>query len=207
VVKVPGQRADARRNREAILDAARERFADLGLDCQMEDVANSAGVGIGTVYRHFPNKDALIEALIEDRMGRLAKRATEALEEDDPWQAFCDLMRWSGRLSAEDRGLSGVLTQRTQSCGAVAARSGLADATQKLIRKAQRSGQMRRDMEVEDVPTFMCGLGGVFGAPAESVPAQNWERFLALMLDGMRAPSNTTTQRLPKVQGSLTPDS
>jgi len=197
------QRADAKRNREAILEAARDRFAEQGLDCQMEDVASSAGVGIGTVYRHFPNKEALIEALIEDRMGRLTQATNEALDREDPWDAFCELMRWSGRLSAEDRALTGVLTQRPQSCSAVALKSGLADATQQLIGKAQRAGQMRKDVVVEDVPTFMCGLGGVIGAHPDSVPAQNWERFLGLMLDGMRAPDNTKTQRLPKARGSL----
>jgi AcrR family transcriptional regulator len=202
-VAKPGQRADARRNREAIVVAARERFGELGLDCQMEDVARSAGVGIGTVYRHFPNKGALIEALIEERFTRLAERANEALEQEDPWEAFCDLMRWSARLSAEDRDLSGVLTQRPESCGISASKTGLPEATAKLIRKAQRSGQMRKDVVVEDVPTFMCGLGGVIGAPADSVPAQNWERLLGLVLDGMRAPGNTETRRLPKPKGSL----
>src|SRR5688572_1538603 len=83
-------RSDARRNREAVLVAARERLGQCGLDCQMEDIARTAGVGVGTVYRHFPTKDDLIVALVGDRFARLAERAAEALSEDDPWEAFCD---------------------------------------------------------------------------------------------------------------------
>ena len=78
----------------------------------MEDVARSAGVGVGTVYRHFPNKEALIDALIERRFERLAERATEALKQEDPWEAFCDLMRYSAEYSARDRALSDLLSQR-----------------------------------------------------------------------------------------------
>jgi AcrR family transcriptional regulator len=191
----PRQRADARRNREAILEAARDRFGECGLECQMEDVARAASVGVGTVYRHFPNKEALIEALIQRRFERIAEKATEALEQDDPWEAFCELMRWSAEYSADDRALSDLLSQRPASGRASAAKSGLVETTEKLIRKAQRSGQMRKDVVVEDVPTIMCGLGSVIGAHEESMPALNWERFLALLLDGMRAPGG---QRLPK---------
>ena len=189
------QRADARRNREAILEAARERFGEMGLECQMEDVARSAGVGVGTVYRHFPNKEALLEALIERRFEHLAERATEALEQEDPWEAFCELMRYSAEYSARDRALSELLSQRPASGRASATKTGLVETTEKLIRKAQRTGQMRKDVLVEDVPTIMCGLGSVMGAHEESMPALNWERFLALLLDGMRAPGG---QKLPK---------
>ena len=179
-------RADAQRNRDAVLEAARKLFAEHGNDAQMDEIARKAGVGVGTVYRHFPNKEALIEALIQRRFERIAEKATEALEQDDPWEAFCELMRWSAEYSADDRALSELLSQRPASGRASAAKSGLVDTTEKLIRK---------DVVVEDVPTIMCGLGSVIGAHEESMPALNWERFLALLLDGMRAPGG---QRLPK---------
>jgi AcrR family transcriptional regulator len=191
----PGQRADARRNRELVIEAARERFSELGLDCQMEDVARTAGVGVGTVYRHFPNKEALIDALIDDRFDRITEKAAEALEQDDPWQAFCELMRWSAQYQAQDRALSELLSQRPASGRRSAAKAGLLETTDKLIRKAQRSGQMRKDIVVGDVPTILCGLGGVLGAHEESMPALNWERFLAIMLEGLRAPG---AAKLPK---------
>jgi AcrR family transcriptional regulator len=194
-VAKPGQRADARRNRELVIEAARERFGKCGLDCQIEDVARTAGVGVGTVYRHFPNKEALLDALIDDRFERIAEKADEALARDDPWEAFCDLMRWSAAYQADDRALSELLSQRPASGRRSAVKAGLVETTEKLIRKAQRNGQMRKDVVVEDVPTILCGLGGVVGAHEESMPALNWERFLAIMLDGMRAPG---TQKLPK---------
>jgi AcrR family transcriptional regulator len=184
----PTMRADARRNREAVLTAARERFGECGLECQMEDVARSAGVGVGTVYRHFPTKDDLFAALVRDRFERMAARATQALAEDDPWQAFCDLMRDAAELQVRDRALSEFLGSQPQLGQHAAAESGLADLTAELISKAQRAGGMRKDAVVEDVPTLICGLGAVTAGAAGNMPEMNWERYVEIMLDGLRAP-------------------
>jgi AcrR family transcriptional regulator len=196
----PALRADARRNREAIKQAARKCFAEHGFDCQMEDIARTAGVGVGTVYRHFPNKEALLDALVADRFERIAEETAKALEEEDAWQAFCDVMRWSAHYQAEDRGLSEVLGSRPLVGEAAAAKSGLVELTQKLIRKAQRAGKMRKDLMVEDIPTMICGLSAVTGSADGSMPAMNWERFLEVMLDGMRAPGST---KLPPPRARL----
>lgn len=184
----PPLRADARRNREAVLAAARERFGELGTECQMEDIARTAGVGVGTVYRHFPNKEALIGALVRDRFDRLAERAAEALEEDDPWDAFCDFMRFSAGLKASDRGLTERLASEPSLCGEAVRESGLMDLTAELIAKAQGSGKMRSDFTVEDVPTMLRGIGQLSAAENQGVPGPGWERFLEIMLDGLRAP-------------------
>ena len=200
VVAAPSQRADARRNREAILAAARKIFKEGGSQCPVEDIAKEAGVGVGTVYRHFPNKEALVDALIDQRFEHIAERAAEALEKDDQWEAFCELMRYSAAYQADDRGLSELLSQRPARGRESALKTGLSDTTEKLVRKAQRSGQMRKDVLIEDVPTIMCGLGGVIGAHEESMPALNWERFLALLLEGMRAPGH---EKLPKPKAVL----
>ena len=181
-------RADARRNREAVLVAARERFGECGLECQMEDIARSAGVGVGTVYRHFRTKDELIAALVTDRFERLAERATEALEEDDPWEAFCEVMRFAAAVQVRDRGLSQFLRSEPQLGERAAVESGLAAAMAELIAKSQRAGAMRPDAVVEDVPTLICGLGAVTGGAVGSLPSLNWERYLEIMLDGLRAP-------------------
>src|SRR5437764_14546712 len=85
-------RADARRNRDAVLAAAKKLFADQGLDAQMPDVARAANVGVGTVYRHFATKDDLIAALVADRFERLAEKAREGLEAPDPWNGFAALI-------------------------------------------------------------------------------------------------------------------
>src|SRR3954471_21395999 len=99
------QRADARRNRAAVIEAAKKLFADEGLDAQMPDVAKAAKVGVGTVYRHFPTKDDLIAALAAGRFELLAERAQEALEEEDPWGSLCDFIRFAAQIQADDRGL------------------------------------------------------------------------------------------------------
>src|SRR5438270_9450004 len=96
-------RADARRNHEAVIAAARKLFADQGLEAQMPDVARVAKVGVGTVYRHFPTKDALIAALVADRFERLAEKAHEGLQADDAWDGICEFIRFSARIQAADR--------------------------------------------------------------------------------------------------------
>jgi AcrR family transcriptional regulator len=184
----PKLRADARRNREAVLAAARKRFAKCGLECQMEDIAGTAGVGVGTVYRHFPTKDDLIAALVTDRFERLAERAEEALAQQDPWRAFCDLMRHSAAVTVRDRALSEVISSQPELGQREAVRSGLADLTATLIAKAQRAGGMRGDAVVEDVPTLICALGAVTAGAAGNMPELNWERYVEIMLDGLRAP-------------------
>lgn len=181
-------RADARRNREAVLVAAREQFGKFGLDCQMEDIARRAGVGVGTVYRHFQTKDDLIAALVTDRFQRLAERARDALAEGDPWQAFCSWMRFAAGLQVRDRGLSEFMSSQPQLAEHEAVSSGLAAVMEELVAAAQRAGGMRKDAVVEDVPTLICALGAVMAGAAESMSSMNWERFVAIMLDGLRAP-------------------
>src|SRR6476660_4133093 len=99
------QRSDARRNRGRIVTAARRCMARKGLDAQMEEIARSAGVGVGTVYRHFPTKEDLVEALAMARFERLAELGRKALQTEDPWGAFEDFMRASARIQNDDRAL------------------------------------------------------------------------------------------------------
>jgi AcrR family transcriptional regulator len=187
----PRLRADARRNREAVLAAARKRFAKCGLECQMEDIARTAGVGVGTVYRHFPTKGDLIAALVADRFQRLAERAKEALAEEDSWKAFCDLMRYSAEVQVRDRALSEIISSQPQLGQHEAVASGLVDTTTELIARAQDAGEMRKDAVIEDVPTLICGLGAVT-AGAGNMPELNWDRYVEIMLDGLRAPGVNT---------------
>src|ERR671929_2362335 len=101
-------RADARRNREKVLAAARAVFSENGRDAQMDDVARRAGVGVGTVYRHFPTKEALIEALVVDAFETIAAHAHDALAIEDPWEAFTSVMWRGAEVMAGDRALSEV---------------------------------------------------------------------------------------------------
>src|SRR3954447_5600139 len=97
-------RSDAERNRQRILAAAAEVFAERGLGVSLDDVAAAAGVGVGTVYRRFPDKDSLIEALFEQKIHGIEELARTSLEIEDAWEAFSGFMRAMCRMQAEDRG-------------------------------------------------------------------------------------------------------
>lgn len=180
------QRADARRNRERVLEAGRERFAERGLETQMEEVARAAGVGVGTVYRHFPTKEDLLQALADDRFESLAAAAREALEDDDPWQGFVGYMTYAARVMAEDRGLSEAMDQLPGLCQASAARVGMLELTGDVLARAQESGELRADLVPEDVPALVCGLGRAVRSEVER-PTMSWQRFLEIILAGLRA--------------------
>jgi AcrR family transcriptional regulator len=187
-------RADARRNREAVIAAAKELFAEEGLDAQMPDIAKAAKVGVGTVYRHFPTKDDLLEALIVARFEAIAERGRKALEEaeDDPWRAFCEFMEFSVERQANDRALSQVMASRADLMQRHAESSGVFEMSGKLLAMAQKSGDLRKDAEAWDVPMIICGLGHVTQAAraGKMAPGMSWERFLAIVLDGLRAPGS-----------------
>src|SRR5215211_3742812 len=101
-------RADAERNRQRILEAAREVFADRGLDVTLDDIARHAGVGVGTAYRRFPNKEALVEALMVERIGELEALAQECLAQPDPWEGVAGYLERALAMQAADRGLKEV---------------------------------------------------------------------------------------------------
>jgi AcrR family transcriptional regulator len=188
------RRADALRNREAVIAAARMLFADQGLDAQMPDVAKAANVGVGTVYRHFPTKDDLIAALVAERFERLAERARRGLESPDAWEGVADFIRFAAQIQAEDRGLCEVMGSRPQLMNAAAQAAGLPELCDRLVKRAQRSRQLRADLDWEDIPMIACGLGSATRAtPAPS--SGRWPRLVEIILDGLRAPGS---QKLPQ---------
>jgi AcrR family transcriptional regulator len=181
-------RADARRNRKAVIEAAKNLFSEQGLDAQMPDVARAAGVGVGTVYRHFPAKDDLIAALAEERFRRLADRAREALAEPDAWEAFREFLRFAGQIQADDRGLCEVMGSRPEIMNAAAFASGLRELNVELVKRAQETGKLRDDLEWEDIPMIACGIGQIARFEENHPAAGRWERLLAIILDGLQAP-------------------
>ena len=184
----PTLRADARRNRERILAAAREQFAAHGLDVHMEQIAGAAGVGIGTVYRHFPAKEGLLQALADERFAFFAEKARAALDDPDAWKGFCELIRESARVTAEDRALSQAMDQLPGLCAASAEKARLVELTRDLIERAQASGAMRADFSAGDVPSLMRGLARATAPQSTGPPAMTWERYLEIMLAGLRRP-------------------
>lgn len=184
------QRADARRNRRKVLDAARKAFAEDGLDVRVEKVARRAGVGVGTVYRHFPTKEDLLQALADDRFAGLADAARMALADPDAWNGFAEFMRYSAEVMAEDRALSEAMDQRPEMCGQAAEDVRLLEIVGELIERAQAEGALRPDVVPEDVPSLICGLGRAT-RETEGRPTMSWERYLAIILAGLRPPSST----------------
>jgi AcrR family transcriptional regulator len=183
-------RADARRNREKVLAAARAAFAEQGREAQMDDVARRAEVGVGTVYRHFPTKEALLIALAEDTFARLAERSRALLERDDAWQAFVDMLWDGGESVAADRALTEAMSMRLSPEPCQGQRD-LAVIGGELMRRAQDAGQMRPDVVIDDVPMLMCGVGSATTRPHPCADA--WRRHLSILIDGLRAGSASST--------------
>ena len=186
-------RADARRNRRRVLDAARDAFATDGLDAQIDDVAARAGVGVGTVYRHFPTKEALVEALVVERFDHLLEAVRAALDRSgDPWDAFSDFMWAAAQIQADDRALAEITAKRPLVMRELCPGSGeLQSAVAELVERAQATGQLRSDFAPDDVPILMCGLGRITQGGCGAEPA--WERYLRYTLDGLRTTSSSTT--------------
>ena len=186
---VGGLRADARRNREAVIAAAKKLFADQGLDAQMPDVARAAKVGVGTVYRHFPTKDDLVAAMAAERFERLAEQGRESLEAEDAWEGIADFIRFSAQIQADDRGLCEVMGSRPEVMEGAARQAGLPELCEQLVTRAQRSGELRQDLDWEDIPMIACGLGRI--TQATMGPASGrWPRLVEIILDGLRAPGS-----------------
>jgi AcrR family transcriptional regulator len=176
------KRADARRNYEKVLAAAREAFAEGGESTALEEIARRAGVGIGTLYRHFPSRQALLEALYVDEVEELCRSAAE-LEGTDPWEAlegwferFIGYMATKRALAAE---LLNYLDQDAplfQVC-----RGSLFAAGEPLLKRAQEAGVVRPDVNIGEVIQMVVGIGKI---PA-SDPGQT-EHILRVALDGLR---------------------
>jgi AcrR family transcriptional regulator len=188
------QRSDARRNHKRVIKAARDCMARDGLDAQMEDIARRAGVGVGTVYRHFKTKDELVEALAAERFERLRDLALEAIADDDPWESFAEFMRASARIQTEDRALSEVLTSRPETMGRAAEAVDILGLVGQILGRAQAAGVVREDAHPYDVPMLMCALAGTFRNPHADP-----DRYIGIALDGLRAPGAGLT-KLPAVE-------
>ncbi len=176
------KRADARRNYDRVLAAAREAFAEGGESTSLEEIARRAGVGIGTLYRHFPNRQALLEALYVDEVEEVCRSAAE-LEDADPWEA---LNAWFERLIsyiATKRALVHELLNYLDQDAPLfkVCRASLFAAGEPLLTRAQDAGVVRGDVEFSEV---MQMLMGILKIPAED--PEQIKRLLRIALDGLR---------------------
>ncbi len=190
-------RADARRNRARIMDAARELFA-AGGEVQIDDVARHAGVGVGTVYRHFPDKQSLMGELVRARFGVFNENLARALAEADggaaPFEALAAALRANAASVAEDAatrfafmsGGEGVFAH------AEAEKEEFLRLAEELVARAHASGELAREFQAADVPMLMCGVCATID---RGDAAWDWRRHLELILAGMRAPTAQAAAR------------
>jgi AcrR family transcriptional regulator len=178
-------RRDAARNRERILAAAGEVFATRGLEVTLDDIAHHAGVGVGTVYRRFHDKEQLIDALFDDRMDAVATAAEEALAAADPWLALEGFFVSILDMQAADRGLRELAFAGRHGRERVArARERLEPLVQELITRGQDAGNLRADIGADDVPIIQKMLAQVIDVAGEVSP-DLWRRYLTIVLDGL----------------------
>jgi AcrR family transcriptional regulator len=201
----PGRllRADAERNRQRILAAAAELFTERGLEPSLDDVARHAGVGVGTVYRRFPDKASLADALFDERIDALVALAEQAQAEPDAWAALVSFLERSAEMLVSNRGLRQILMFAAEGHDrGICARDRMRPAIESLIERAQADGQVRADLRPTDVPMieFMVAAAAEY---AWQVRPTVWRRYLALILDALR-PASASGRPLPEPE--LSPD-
>jgi AcrR family transcriptional regulator len=194
-------RRDARENRDRILVAARAAFAERGIEVGVDEIACRAGVGMGTLYRRFPTKDALIDAVFEEHLDAIAAAAEEALELADPWEGFLRYLDRIVEQQAADRGLSELLGAHLRSEHLLTrGRTRIRPLVEELVRRAQAAGSLRPDVVFEDISVLLWTTGRVIDATRDVEP-DFCRRYLALAVDGLRASGATPLPRPP-----LTPE-
>ncbi|PPB48797.1 TetR family transcriptional regulator [Arthrobacter pityocampae] len=186
---VPGPRPlrrDARHNREVVLAAARRMFAVHGADCSFEDIARDAGVGVGTVYRRFPDRRTLIEAVLVERVADVDAAVSRALALEDPWAAARLFIGAVARMQLEDRGLRELLHEDGfVSAGLAMLRRRIAPAAEDFAARLRHEGA-RPDLTGDDVLVLIRMLGSLPPEAGAAVPDTGFERYLGLVLDGVR---------------------
>lgn len=188
-------RADAQRNRAALLAAAREVFAEQGVGAPLEEIASRAGVGIATLYRRFPNREQLVAAALIEKVTQYAHAAEQALTVPDPWAGFLDLVQRICALQADDRGLSDLVCMALPADERVEQLRRYAnDRIVELIDHAKAAGRLREDFVGEDLLLLLIANAAVVHVTGQDAP-HAWQRFAALMLDAFR----------PRVTPSLPP--
>src|SRR3954447_4301609 len=190
----PPLRRDAPRNRDRIVAATRAglpappraAFQERGLDVGVDEIARRAGVGMGTLYRHFPTKDALIDAIVDARFAELTAAAERALEAPDAWDGFETFLVGAVELQASDRGFKDALAARGRDEPRVkAARRKLHLVLERLVARGRDESALRADLAAEDVTVLLWATARVVERTADLAPGQPL-RFLAMHLDGLR---------------------
>ena len=196
-------RSDARRNRERLVASAHELFAASGLDVPVEEITRHAGLGMGTLYRHFPTKEDLIDAVLEDAFTGLLDAAKEAAEAEDAWAGLTFFLERALAEHVGNRGLKDVIAMRAHGRARTEAlRARIRPLLRRLIERAQEQGSLRADFAPEDLPLVFWSADRVIEATA-GVSPDFWRRYLALLLDGLRAEAATPLPHPPLTRAQL----
>ncbi|WP_067535380.1 TetR/AcrR family transcriptional regulator [Nocardia crassostreae] len=194
-------RADAARNQQRIIAAARELFADRGLEVTLDDVAERAGVGVGTVYRRFANKQELISEVFDQMVTELGEAIDAALAAPDPWDGLVQLFEHACMHMAANRGFSEVMLEMHDSMERFACmKDTIRPGFQAVINRAQEAGALQPDIEAGDFFAMVNMVDAVAGF-ARPVNTEVWKRYVPLVLNGVRG---DRIARLPLPQPALT---
>jgi AcrR family transcriptional regulator len=178
-----GLRADAERNRAAILAVARDVFAEQGLEAPLEVIAARAGVGIATLYRRFPTREKLVAAALVEKIALYAQAAEQALAVQDPWSGFAGFVQRICELQACDRGLGDLLSMTLPADEQIEQlRTAANDDVTTLIERAKAGGTLRDDFVGEDLLLLLIATAAVMQVTRADAP-DAWRRFVALALD------------------------
>ena len=181
-------RRDAQRNRDAILAAARQVFCDQGLEAPLEEIARRAEVGIATLYRRFPSRVELLDAVLADNLQAHIAAAEQALAMDDPWEGFAFYLEETSRLQATDRGLNDAMGMRfPRATGLEASMTRLFEVVAQVVDLAQHSGKLRADFTLEDLALVTWANTRILQASRAAGAPDAWRRHLGFLLDGFRA--------------------
>lgn len=169
-----------------MIDSARAVFAERGFGATLDDIARHAGVGVGTAYRHFPNKQALAAVVLADATEQIAADAADALAIEDPWEALVTFFERNAARQAEDRGLYERLTGLGDPERQDQIWPGIVTDVTSLFTRAQQAGVVRADAVPQDIAAIFALLGPAYEMTRDVSP-DLWRRYLALILDGLRA--------------------
>lgn len=180
-------RKDAAANRERLLAAASELFAERGLNVTLNDIAHHAGVGVGTAYRRFSNKEEVIDALFEKRLQEVADIARDALADPNGWSGLLTFLERALHMRHGDRGLDEIMNNPVLGDARVSeARDRIAPLITELVEKAKRQGAVRPDLDQSDVIFIQVALSAVIDSTRNLAP-ELYKRYLTIFLDGIRA--------------------
>ena len=197
-------RVDAERNRVALLTAAREVFAEQGLEAPLEEIALRAGVGIATLYRRFPTRGQLVAAALVDKIAQYAEAAEQALAIPDPWAGFASFVERICELQADDRGLSDLLSMTLPTDDRIEQLRKIANQrVARLVARAKATGQLRQEFVAEDLLVLLVANASVVHVTRQDAP-EAWRRFVGLMLDAFGQTRESSALPEPPTRAQMT---